>query len=142
MSLLAAPVFLLVVFALLLVEIVVVSYLTVRYCTRRRAAALAQPVQELQTLKPAQFDLRSLHVAQNELPASQDECTCVVCMESLRANLHSVSPDVVVKLPCGHIFHQACILAWFSRGVTCSTCPTCRCPVLGATTPSAAPRQP
>ena len=33
------------------------------------------------------------------------------------------------KLPCGHIFHAACLRSWFQRQ---QTCPTCRLDVLRA----------
>lgn len=31
------------------------------------------------------------------------------------------------KLPCGHIFHTACLRSWFQRQ---QTCPTCRLNIL------------
>lgn len=37
------------------------------------------------------------------------------------------------KLPCGHIFHAACLRSWFQRQ---QTCPTCRLDVLRARTPA------
>lgn len=33
------------------------------------------------------------------------------------------------KLPCGHIFHTACLRSWFQRQ---QTCPTCRLNILRA----------
>lgn len=35
------------------------------------------------------------------------------------------------KLPCGHIFHTACLRSWFQRQ---QTCPTCRLNILRTTT--------
>ena len=37
------------------------------------------------------------------------------------------------KLPCGHIFHTACLRSWFQRQ---QTCPTCRLNILRAPTTS------
>lgn len=34
------------------------------------------------------------------------------------------------KLPCGHIFHTACLRSWFQRQ---QTCPTCRLNILRTT---------
>lgn len=34
------------------------------------------------------------------------------------------------KLPCGHIFHTACLRSWFQRQ---QTCPTCRLNILRST---------
>ncbi|XP_053734850.1 E3 ubiquitin-protein ligase RNF103 [Synchiropus splendidus] len=50
------------------------------------------------------------------LPCSE----CVVCLENF------VSRDVLMGLPCGHVFHQRCIVVWLSAGRHC--CPVCRWP--------------
>lgn len=43
------------------------------------------------------------------------------------------------KLPCGHIFHTACLRSWFQRQ---QTCPTCRLNILRTTSrPAAANNQ-
>jgi E3 ubiquitin-protein ligase synoviolin len=39
------------------------------------------------------------------------------------------------KLPCGHIFHTACLRSWFQRQ---QTCPTCRLNILRTPTPPTA----
>lgn len=41
------------------------------------------------------------------------------------------------KLPCGHIFHTACLRSWFQRQ---QTCPTCRLNILR--TPTAQTERP
>eukprot|EP01134_Creolimax_fragrantissima_P001423 CFRG1423T1 len=45
--------------------------------------------------------------------------TCIICREDMETNAK--------KLPCGHIFHLACLRSWLERQ---RTCPTCRRPVL------------
>lgn len=45
-------------------------------------------------------------------------------------NFDFYSEDMVntsKKLPCGHIFHTACLRSWFQRQ---QTCPTCRLNIL------------
>lgn len=49
--------------------------------------------------------------------------TCVICLDECVVG-QSRGPNSVMRLPCGHVFHAACLRAWF----TCSTrprCPTC-----------------
>lgn len=44
---------------------------------------------------------------------------CIICREDMVSNSK--------KLPCGHIFHVACLRSWFQRQ---QTCPTCRLNIL------------
>ncbi|CBY10024.1 unnamed protein product [Oikopleura dioica] len=57
-----------------------------------------------------------------------NDSTCIICREEMVAGSSSK------KLPCGHIFHAACLRSWFQRQ---QTCPTCRLDVLRARTPAA-----
>ncbi|CAG5098572.1 Oidioi.mRNA.OKI2018_I69.XSR.g15787.t1.cds [Oikopleura dioica] len=57
-----------------------------------------------------------------------NDSTCIICREEMVAGTSSK------KLPCGHIFHAACLRSWFQRQ---QTCPTCRLDVLRARTPAA-----
>lgn len=45
---------------------------------------------------------------------------CVVCLEAF------VSEELLMGLPCGHAFHQQCIVMWLAAGRHC--CPVCRWP--------------
>lgn len=61
-----------------------------------------------------------------ELAASDN--ICIICREDM--------VNTSKKLPCGHIFHTACLRSWFQRQ---QTCPTCRLNILRApATPTAA----
>ena len=46
--------------------------------------------------------------------------TCTICMESLSSNLF-------VRTPCGHLFHRECLRTWMTRS---PTCPQCREPLI------------
>eukprot|EP00210_Caulerpa_lentillifera_P001252 g1208.t1 len=43
--------------------------------------------------------------------------SCVVCHDQYKQN------DTVVTLPCGHVFHEDCVMPWFNDH---NTCPVCR----------------
>ena len=47
------------------------------------------------------------------------ESTCSCCLEDFSAE------DVVARLPCGHVFHEKCIMNWFLMRAS-SNCPMCR----------------
>ncbi|XP_064420556.1 E3 ubiquitin-protein ligase RNF103 isoform X1 [Latimeria chalumnae] len=52
-------------------------------------------------------------------PAYMLHCTeCVVCLENFENNC------LLMGLPCGHVFHQQCIIVWLVGGRHC--CPVCR----------------
>ena len=42
---------------------------------------------------------------------------CAICMEGFRAR------ERLLRLPCGHLFHSACVRPWLERT---NTCPLCR----------------
>jgi hypothetical protein len=44
------------------------------------------------------------------------ETDCILCMEALEIN------DIVIKLPCGHIYHNDCCCVWLCRSTSCPTC--------------------
>ncbi|NXW09474.1 RN103 ligase, partial [Fregetta grallaria] len=52
-------------------------------------------------------------------PSEMLHCTeCVVCLENF------ANGCLLVGLPCGHVFHQNCIVMWLAGGRHC--CPVCR----------------
>ncbi|XP_053180189.1 E3 ubiquitin-protein ligase RNF103 [Scomber japonicus] len=54
-------------------------------------------------------------------PCDMLRCSeCVVCLENF------VSEELLMGLPCGHAFHQQCIVVWLAAGRNC--CPVCRWP--------------
>uniref|UniRef100_A0A182LXL3 RING-type E3 ubiquitin transferase n=1 Tax=Anopheles culicifacies TaxID=139723 RepID=A0A182LXL3_9DIPT len=55
---------------------------------------------------------------------------CIICREDMVSNSK--------KLPCGHIFHTACLRSWFQRQQTCPTCRLniLRTPITAATAPA------
>lgn len=52
-------------------------------------------------------------------PSDMLHCTeCVVCLENFAKGC------LLMGLPCGHVFHQNCIMKWLAGGRHC--CPVCR----------------
>ncbi|XP_063313698.1 E3 ubiquitin-protein ligase RNF103 isoform X1 [Pelobates fuscus] len=52
-------------------------------------------------------------------PDNMLHCTeCVVCLENFE------NASLLMGLPCGHVFHQNCIVMWLAGGRHC--CPVCR----------------
>ncbi|NXT65386.1 RN103 ligase, partial [Chaetops frenatus] len=52
-------------------------------------------------------------------PSNMLHCTeCVVCLENFAKGC------LLMGLPCGHVFHQNCIVMWLAGGQHC--CPVCR----------------
>lgn len=54
---------------------------------------------------------------------AQSDNICIICREDM--------VNTSKKLPCGHIFHTACLRSWFQRQ---QTCPTCRLNILRSPT--------
>ncbi|CAE7272025.1 RNF122 [Symbiodinium necroappetens] len=46
--------------------------------------------------------------------------TCLCCLEDFKG------PDVISLLPCGHIYHEACLMEWFTARRSSGSCPVCR----------------
>jgi len=49
-----------------------------------------------------------------------EQPTCLFCLEDFS------DADAIAMLPCGHVFHEACAVAWLAAKRTCSSCPVCR----------------
>eukprot|EP00658_Telonema_sp_P-2_P085441 TRINITY_DN973_c0_g1_i1.p2 TRINITY_DN973_c0_g1~~TRINITY_DN973_c0_g1_i1.p2 ORF type:complete len:115 (+),score=26.84 TRINITY_DN973_c0_g1_i1:466-810(+) len=45
-----------------------------------------------------------------------DDRECAVCHDEFREH------ELLVRLPCDHIFHTACILKWMEAHTTCPLC--------------------
>eukprot|EP01025_Chloroclados_australasicus_P033429 TRINITY_DN3409_c1_g1_i14.p3 TRINITY_DN3409_c1_g1~~TRINITY_DN3409_c1_g1_i14.p3 ORF type:complete len:180 (+),score=4.92 TRINITY_DN3409_c1_g1_i14:110-649(+) len=54
---------------------------------------------------------------------------CAICLEKLRKVDETNEDDVnyrTIKLPCGHAFHNACILQWVMTKSVSVDCPVCK----------------
>ncbi|CAM9710995.1 unnamed protein product [Choristocarpus tenellus] len=47
---------------------------------------------------------------------------CLVCLESMGTGLLEAQSISLLRLPCGHIFHETCIDIWMRDSVVCPTC--------------------
>ena len=71
------------------------------------------------TIPPAS---RNFLAALKDIPVTADDILevnnreCLVCLED-----HAVG-GLAVKLPCGHLFHRACVCDWLKRHCTCPCC--------------------
>lgn len=60
--------------------------------------------------------------------AGTSDTVCIICREEMQPQPETqLAPGTIKRLPCGHIFHAACLRTWFQRQ---QTCPTCRLNVL------------
>lgn len=90
----------------------------------QQAAMMEQAMQQEQEAKvpPASLDairkLPMIVVVAEDLMADPNNRQCCICLEDNNVN------DRVIRLPCSHIYHKACIVDWLSNH-SC-TCPTCR----------------
>lgn len=50
--------------------------------------------------------------------AANNAVTCVVCFCSIDEG------DVMIELPCGHLFHDECVRPWFHSKTSCPLCRT------------------
>ena len=61
----------------------------------------------------------SIRVAGKQIPlrlAGEDGTSCPICYDSIAGD------EMVVEVPCGHIFHGECIRPWFWRNTKCPVC--------------------
>jgi hypothetical protein len=55
-------------------------------------------------------------VLKNVKKLPEEKKNCVICMEEFGDN------DVILTVPCYHIFHQSCVMEWFKIENTCPIC--------------------
>lgn len=60
--------------------------------------------------------LRNLRVLPFIARNLKNKETCSICMNEFK------SAELVIKLGCGHIYHEKCIKEWLSRKKTCAVC--------------------
>ena len=73
--------------------------------------------------QPATIDQISLIkvVANDKIPSNNDD-VCSICFDKLvKTN------NIVIILPCGHFYHNDCIMEWLKVG---NKCPLGRCPII------------
>jgi hypothetical protein len=86
--------------------------------------AVIERVREVEEQSDADEDSASQHLSASELeslPAraatdQESAIECSVCLASLSAG------QDVVRLPCAHIYHHACIVRWLASSRRCPFC--------------------
>jgi hypothetical protein len=97
-------------------------YSNVDVCvTVRVRAVYSEPKALLLACKEVTAAYCRVMAAREGADASLATRECCVCMEDLAAFTDGSSDTVM--LPCSHVFHNQCLVPWFSRR---STCPMCR----------------
>jgi len=67
--------------------------------------------------------------------AIQSLDSCVACDESTRCPICLSDLEEATKMPCGHLFHNGCLLKWLRAH---NTCPVCRTTVEASESPNRA----
>ncbi|XP_029021788.1 E3 ubiquitin-protein ligase RNF103 isoform X2 [Betta splendens] len=89
-------------------------------CQHRNNNSSAEGIPEGASL-PCEVESSQQHCDRSAWPCDVLQCSeCVVCLENF------VSEELLMALPCGHAFHQQCIVVWLAGGRHC--CPVCRWP--------------
>ncbi len=81
-------------------------YLTIR--------AFKKALHDVIMSRKAIYAMNTLFADATAEELSRGDNVCIVCREDMQAGAK--------KLPCGHIFHSACLRSWFQRQQTCCTC--------------------
>jgi hypothetical protein len=77
----------------------------------------AQPEEEHSKPPTAADALRSIPTIKVSARDLQESNECVICLEKLTEG------EEALRVPCGHVFHDACIRSWLGNS---NQCPTCR----------------
>lgn len=89
-------------------------------CHRNRISSSANSAPQDASLTPEAVSIQQ-RCDWSAWPCHVLRCSeCVVCLENF------VSEELLMALPCGHAFHQQCIVVWLAGGRHC--CPVCRWP--------------
>lgn len=67
---------------------------------------------------PVKTVLRRVHVPEKPHISLQKTCAC--CLDDF------TNSDLVALLPCGHVFHEDCVMRWFVTQASAGVCPMCR----------------
>ena len=88
---------------------------------RRYINDLTEMINELHKMEESPVDESILKILPeskikniDKLP--QDKRNCVICMDDYKEN------ELVLTIPCYHIFHKNCIKEWFKKDKTCPIC--------------------
>lgn len=93
-----------------------VGYVVVSFKTRRQRGECHRVVARLKT--------RTLREGDCHGTDSEDGSPCTICLDDF------VPGDCVKELPCGHMYHKACIDPWLLT--KSSLCPLCKQNIMGA----------
>lgn len=61
------------------------------------------------------FKCKKQDIAKRTLTPTEE---CIICTLPLK--------NTNVVLPCGHVFHRACVCKWFKTNIAAPSCPLCR----------------
>ena len=82
-------------------------------------------LEPLRDIKLEETPLNEIVLAPGEDNLESTQISCSICLEKI--DIRGSSPQKVIQLSCGHIYHQDCISNWYFGGVTSvSSCPLCR----------------
>lgn len=88
---------------------------------------LRNRVEDFMKYKRAATLLNQRFVEPTEEQLQASDRVCIVCRDEM--DLSSGQSFKPKRLPCGHMFHLACLRSWFERQ---QTCPTCRSSALSS----------
>uniref|UniRef100_A0A2C9UAM4 RING-type E3 ubiquitin transferase n=1 Tax=Manihot esculenta TaxID=3983 RepID=A0A2C9UAM4_MANES len=80
-------------------------------------------VEDVLNLPPKQIPASNSRVDEMQVVVTVTDDVCAVCMEGFKSTTGGK------QVPCGHIYHSACISSWLSHS---NSCPLCRCNITGA----------